>query len=172
MSACGVILFLGPDRPRKFQRLQDLERSLGIQPLDRHHVDAAETPAATLLALCRQQPAASPVRLIVVDQAHRLDSAAVEALAQGADVIAKSACVILFVEIELSLRHPLAKRADQLATERFPGRSIPAVKPFALADALGARDAAGALSAVHDQLLDGKNRWSSSVSSPGSSIGG
>ncbi len=129
---------------------------MGIQPLDRHHVDAAETTTVRLLALCRQQPAASPLRLIVVDQAHRLDTAAVEALVRGAAVIAKSACVILFVEIELSLRHPLAKRVDELTAERFPGRNVPAVKPFALADALGARDAAGALSAVHDQLLDGK----------------
>ena len=156
MSPGGVRLFLGSDRPRKFQRLQELERSLTIQPLDRHHVDAAETPGPRLLALCRQQPAASPLRLIVVDQAHRLDSAAVEALLEGADAIAKSACVILLVQIELILRHPLAKRAEALTTERFPGRNVPAVKPFALADALGARDTAGALSAVQDQLLDGK----------------
>ena len=152
----GLYLFLGGDRPRKFQRLQELERSIGVQPLDRHHVDAAEMSAAQLLALCRQQPAASPARLIVVDQAHRLSHEAVEALAQTGAVIAKSACVVLLVEVELSVRHPLTMRAEALASERFPGRDVPAVKPFALADALGARDAAAALSAVQDQLLDGR----------------
>ena len=179
MSHGGLHLFLGSDRPRKLQRLQELERSLKIQPLDRHQLDGATLTGVELIALCRQRPAASPVRLIVVDQAHRLDSACVEALRQCAEVIAANACLILFVEVELSFRHPLMQagarpgennegrppRQEQQADrgagevfiiERFPGRDTPAVKPFALTDALGNRDTAGALAAVHNQLLAGK----------------
>lgn len=168
MSLTGVHLFLGPDRPLKLQRIQSLERSLGIQPFDRHQVDAATTTAAALLALCRQQPATSPVRLIVVDQAHRLDSQGVQALLHHADTIVQVACVILLVESELSVRHALAPlmtragtggaRTDEAVTiEQFPGRDTPATKPFAFTDALGNRDVRGALIAVQDQLLAGKD---------------
>ena len=152
----GLHLFLGPDRPRKLQRIQELERELRIQPFDRHHLDAAGITAAELLALCRQQPAASPLRLIAVDQAHRLDGGCVEALLRHAEVIAKSAAVVLLVDVELSLRHALGKAGKDIATERFPGRSAPAAKPFAFTDALGNRDAAAALAAARDQLLAGK----------------
>jgi DNA polymerase III delta subunit len=156
MAHCGICLFLGPDRPRKLLRIHELEGALGVQPFDRHQLDAAGTSARQLVALCRQRPAASPVRLIVIDQAHRLDRACVDALLAHAAVIAKNACVVLLVEVELSLRHALAKASGGMRTERFPGRSISAVKPFALTDALGSRDVAGALAAVRDQLLAGK----------------
>lgn len=151
-----LFLFVGPDRPRKFQRIQELERALKVQPLDRHQVDAAATTGAELLALCRQRPAVSPVRLIVVDQAHRLPAEAVDALLQHAEVIAKSACVVLLVEIELSARQALAQAKGRMRSEPFPGRDTIAVKPFALTDALGARDAAEALAAVRDQLAAGR----------------
>ncbi len=154
MPEHGLHLFLGSDRSKKFERIQALERSLRVQPLDRHHIDATMVTPAALLALCRQQPAASPVRLIVVDQAHRLEPACAQALLQHAEAIAQSACVLLLVETELSARHPLAQA--QLPVERFAGRDVPAVKPFALVDALGSRDSAGALAAIHDQLLSGR----------------
>ena len=167
MSLGGLHLFLGPDRPRKLQRTREIERSLGIQPLDRHHVDAAITSAAELVALCRQQPATSPLRLIIVDQAHRLDRASVDALRRHAGAIAKAACVILLVETELSVRHPLSEAPTQpsppaqpakgaFAVERFPQRGAVATKPFAFTDALGAGEVGGALAAAHDQLAIGK----------------
>ena len=157
MPSChSLYLFLGPDRARKLQRIQELERTLEVAPLDRHQLDAATLPPAQLLALCRQRPAASPRRLIVVEQAHRLDASAVGALVDGAEVIAKSACVVLMVETELGVRHPLSKAQGATATEQFPGRHAAAVKPFALTDALGTRDAVGALAALHDQLSAGK----------------
>lgn len=163
MVPCGgLYLFTGPDRARKFQRIQALERALGIQPFDRHHLDAAATPSSEVLALARQQPAASPVRLIVVDQAHRLTVAGVDALLQHAAVIAKSACLILLVEVELTQRYPLTRmvsrdQAGQPATiEEFPERQAASAKPFALTDALGQRDVAGALVAVQDQLVAGR----------------
>ena len=156
MSSRGILLFLGSDRPAKLQRIQALERSLGIQPLDRHHLDAAQLTGAQLLALCRQQPAESPVRLIVVDQAHRLDQPTVAALLQRAEVIAKSACLVLLVETELSVRHALSQAASSMVTERFTGRNAITAKPFALTDALGTRDAGAASSALHEQRLAGK----------------
>ena len=166
MSTGGLHLFLGPDRPQKLQRIHELERTLRIQSLDRHRLDAATTSPADLLALCRQQPAASPVRLIVVDQAHRIDGAGASALLQHAAVIAKTACVILLIETELSVRHSLAhltagKGTDQaregITVERFAGRAEPAAKPFALTEALGRKDAAAALVAVREQLVEGKD---------------
>lgn len=162
MSSGGLYLFTGPDRPRKFQRIQALERSLGIQPFDRHHLDAAAVSSSDLVALARQQPAASPVRLIVVDQAQRLDGPGVDALLQHAAVIAKSACLVLLVEVELTQRHPLARAVprgmagSRLAIENFPERQSASAKPFALTDALGHQDLAGALTAVQDQLVAGK----------------
>ena len=156
MSPGSLHLFLGPDRASKLRRIHELERSLDIQALDRHQLDAAATTAAQLLALCRQQPALSPVRFIVVDQAHRLDRACVEALLQHADVVGKTTRLILLVETELSLRHPLLAAGKTITIERFQGREAPAPKPFALTDALGAQDVAGSLIAVHEQLLAGK----------------
>ncbi|MBI4341019.1 MAG: hypothetical protein HY598_01910 [Candidatus Omnitrophica bacterium] len=153
----GLRLFVGADRARKLQRIQALERSLRIAPLDRHQVDAASLAATELLALCRQQPAASPVRLIVVDQAHKLEAAGVSALLTLAEVIRRNACVVLLVEAPLPARHPLAQAGGAVTVEEFPGRDVAAVKPFALTDALGRRDAAAALTAMRDQLLAGKD---------------
>lgn len=152
----GVLLFLGPDRPRKLQRVQEIERSLCVSPFDRHHLDAAVIPSAALAALCRQQPAASARRLVVVDHAERLRADAVDALHEHADAIAATACVILLTEESLSARHALA-RATGLRTEQFPGRDTPAVKPFALIEAMGSRDTAAALASVADQLQAGKD---------------
>ena len=156
MSLGGLYLFSGPDRARKFQRIQALERSLAVQPFDRHHLDASASSAAELVALCRQQPAASRLRLVVVDQAHRIDPEGVEALLRHAAAIAQTACVVLLVEREPAQRHPLAKPPAAVTVEEFPARDAPAAKPFALADALGSRDAAWALTAAQDQLAAGK----------------
>lgn len=162
MGSGGLFVWLGPDRPRKLQRLQELARALRVDPLDRHQLDGSTLTPGSLLAACRQRPAASPLRLVVVDQAHRLGAAAVDALMAHAEVIAHSACVVLLVEAELGLRHALAKALQGrgewggLAVERFPGRSGSSAKPFALTDALGARDAAEALSAMREQVVAGK----------------
>jgi DNA polymerase III delta subunit len=162
MTRPGLHLFLGPDRPWKLSRLRELEAALGVQPLDRHQVDASSTTAKELLSLCRQRPAVSPLRLVVVDQAHRLGADAVDALLAHAEVIAHSACVVLLVEAELGLRQALAKalqgRGERggLAVERFPGRGGSSAKPFALTDALGTRDAAEALAAMREQVVAGK----------------
>ena len=154
----GLHLFLGPDRPRKLQRVRELEGALGIQPLDRHQVDAAALTASTLVALCRQQPAASRVRLVIVDEAHRLDGASIDGLLEHAEAIEAAACVVLLVDAELSVRHPLSRllQHERVRMERFAGGTPSAPKPFALTDALGSADAAHALAAAREQLAAGK----------------
>lgn len=147
----------GADRARKLARIQGLERTCRISALDRHQLDAANLTAAELMATCRQQPAESPLRLVVVDQAHRLEATAVNALVTLADVIGRNAWVVLLVETNLSVRHPLAHAGKGITVEDFPARDVAAAKPFALTEALGRRDAASALLAVREQLLAGKD---------------
>ncbi len=156
MVASGLYLLLGTDRPKKLQRVQALERSLNIQPLDRHEVDGSAITSAQLLALCRQQPALSPVRLIVVDRAHRLEPPCIEQLLRQAQTLAQTACLVLLIEAELSVRHPLHGVGKPVITEHFASREAPSAKPFAMTEALGARDLGAALGAMHDQMRTGR----------------
>ena len=152
----GIYLFIGSDRPAKLQRIHMIERSLEIHPLDRHRVDGATIAGEELASLCRQQPAASRLRLVIVEAAQRLSPSAVERLAAQAEAIAGNAAVVLLVETELSPRHPLAKPPSVVRVERFAGDAPAAPKPFALTEALGSRDPAAALAAAHAQLRQGK----------------
>lgn len=93
----------------------------------------------------------------MVDHAERLAHEAGEALLAHAAAIAGSACVVLLAEVELSVRHPLARAAGQVQVERFAARESAAAKPFALLEALGARDASAALQALHEQLIAGRD---------------
>ena len=154
-SPRGLHLFVGPDRAAKLRRIRALEQAVGVQALDRHHVDASALKLAALVALCRQQPAASPARFIIIEQAHRLDRACLEALIAHAEAIAACACVALVADLELSLRHPLAQPSSVIRVERFPAQGPPG-RPFALTDALGTGDAAAALGAAREQLGAGK----------------
>ena len=158
MEPIGLQLFLGPDRPRKLQRIQELERTLQVSTLDRHYVDSRSVDADELIGLCRQQPALSRLRLIVIDEAHHLSAAASEGLLRHAAVIAQAACAVLLADREMSLKHPLAQAAHEGSVQvvRFAGREAPAAKPFALVEALGARDVTAALQAVRDQINIGK----------------
>lgn len=150
-------LFIGPDRAGKLERIQALERTLAIQPFDRHQLDAALLSSAELLAVCRQQPAASPVRLVVIDQAQRLDRRCLEALEAHAPALRRNACVVLLVDGEPGARQPLGAAAGLFDVERFEARpASAAVNPFALTDALGRGEQAGALAALREQLLLGK----------------
>ncbi len=157
MPRQGIYLLTGADRPRKLERLHQLAKELGIQPVDRHRLDGAAVTAGALLSCCRQLPFASPARLIVVDQAHRLDGACVEALLGAAELIRTCACVVLLAEAELDGRHPLGRAGAALMVEDFSGRQAQAARPFALIDAIGARDAAGALHVIQEQLALGKD---------------
>lgn len=158
----GLYLFIGSDRARKLQRIQQLERTLGVRSLDRHQLDGARVGAVELMAFCRQQPAESPQRLIVVDDAHRLDAAAAQAMLEQLSRLTPPPCVVLMVEAALGVRHPLQRLNSAAAPsmgvhiEEFPARDTPCAKPFALTDALGRGDVGEALRAVHEQLMTGR----------------
>ena len=160
MPPHGVYLLLGPDRSRKLQWIHELERRLTIHPLDRHHLDLADASITELLTLARQQPAMSPWRLIIVDQAHRLDQAGIALLLKQAEAMTSMARVVLVTERELNNRQALAQAAasPSIIVEQFASAaSGPSASPFALTDALGQRRAAGALSAAQAQLASGKD---------------
>ena len=152
----GLYLLLGSDRARKRQRIHELEQALRVQPLDRHQLPGSSTDTDALLALARQQPAASPVRLIVVEDAARLGEKYVEALIEQAPRIAQTACIVLLVETELPARHPLTRHAAAMTVERWAVESTFAPKPFALTEALGRGDATAALLAVREQIAAGR----------------
>jgi len=173
MSHLGLHLFLGPDRARKLQRIQEIGRTLGVDLLDRHYLHPAAMSSAELIALCRQRPATSAARLIVVDEAQRLTGDCVNALLHHAQVIARNACAILLIEEDLNIRHPFApylsgtalassqrgahdSSSGGVTIERFPKRDAPNTKPFALVEALGRRDVVGALAALQDQVVGGR----------------
>ena len=155
-------MFTGPDRVRKLQRLQAFEHALGVGPLDRHRLDARELPAPALLALCRQSPAAGLARLVILDEAQRLPSDAVEGLRAHIAQIQAVACVVLLVEADVPARHPLTAwlrepSRGSCTIEQFLFRDGPAARPFALIEALGQRNLVEAVEAVRDQLASGRD---------------
>ena len=154
----GCYLFLGPDRSRKRQRITQLIEALGISPLDHHEISAAEWSSSRLLALAREHPAASPVRLIVIDDAHRLDGACLSVLTEQLEVLTQLACLVLLVETELPAHHPLTTLASRVTVEPFAGLSSPDARAtrFAAIEAVARRDVAAALHAVHEHLASGK----------------
>lgn len=154
----GILLFLGPDRAQKRERIREIAQALSVTDLDRHELDASQSTAESFLALCRQSPAMSSVRLIVMDRADRLSTAAVSGLLEHTSIIAKTACVVLLVEKELSVRHALAtaSREEGWTVVRFADHAKTPFKPFALTDALGEADFSRCIAAVREQLLQGR----------------
>jgi DNA polymerase III delta subunit len=153
----GLYVLAGRDRPRKLQRIHAFERALEVSPLDRHQLDGAEVTGDELLALCRQHPAASHRRLIVVDRAEQLATRTLAALLEQAPVVSHTACVVLLVEEPLSVRHPLSCAGAAVTTEHFAVQEQAPLKPFALVEALGHRDVVGALQAMRDQFAAGRD---------------
>ena len=155
--ACGLFLFLGPDRFRKQQRLAHFRQSLKVQSLDAHELNARQLTPAALGTLIREYPAASPARLVVVEEAHRLTPACLKVLEHHHAALKSVACVVLLSEAPLEPSHPLLALKPYAAVESFeePGRSKPS-SAFAILEAVARRDAAAALRAVQDQLAEGK----------------
>ncbi len=172
----ALLILLGDDRQRKLTRVRELARALNVLSFDRHSLDSASTSAAALGALCRQQPALSSLRVIVLDEAHRLSAACVQVLREHAEARSVCACVVLCIDVELTARHPVSQlfahgqsrqhdaqhqegpmpHGTRIAIERYVTSHPPAVTPFAFTEALGQHDLPAALSAVHDQLIEGK----------------
>lgn len=110
---------LGPDRARKLERIAALAHSWSIDLLDRNQVHAAQLSAAALGLLLREYPALSPLRLVVVDEAQRLDRACISLLEDQADALTRTTCLVLLVEGDLPAAHPLTALIAQATREQF-----------------------------------------------------
>ena len=115
----GLHLFLGPDRSRKRERVNAFAQALAVDPLDRHETSATQLSASSLLALAREQPATSPIRLIVIDEAHRLDGACLKVLEQHAELLKQTACLVLLVDLDIDANHPLDALRNYASVEQF-----------------------------------------------------
>ncbi len=153
----GLFLFIGPDRARKLERIEAIATARQVHLLDQHRLNAADVSASSLLALIRAYPALSPVRLVIVDDAQRLDAACVKGVAGYADAVSHTACLILLVDGEVTPTHPLATLTPHATIEQFAS-PLPQVTPesFALVNAIARRDLGAALGAMQDQLASGK----------------
>lgn len=152
----GLFLLVGPDRARKWQRVQALEQSLGVGVLDQHHLDGTEVGSAELIASCRQSPAVAPFRLIVIDRGERLSRECLSSLIHHRESIIQVACVLILSEASLNKRHALSQFVDQFESEIYPSSDEQAQKPFALTDAMANGDVVNALIVFNDQLALGK----------------
>lgn len=120
MTTSSVSLFLGPDRFRKRERIRLIGQELHVDALDRHEVQAGDLRAGDLAILIREYPALSPLRLVVIDEAQRLDQGCLELLTQHATSTQAVARVILLVDIELGKRQGLGGLTAAAQSEHFP----------------------------------------------------
>ena len=111
LPTAHLYIFSGPDRYRKRARIEQLAGSLGIELLDRHEIAAGQVSTPALLALCREQPAASPFKLVVIDEAERLEDVALRQLAAHAPTVASTACIVLVMGKGLTPDHLLGAHA-------------------------------------------------------------
>lgn len=151
---------LGSDRERKRQRLSQLAQTLGVHLLDQQRVAASSLPSMNVGALLRQHPVASRLRLVVIEDAHRMSAAQAALVHAHLAAAAQVACLVLLVEgpdgMSIGAHHPLQALASAGTVERFEAAPSGSPKPFALVEAIARRDTASALEALHEQLREGK----------------
>ena len=155
-----MLVFVGPDRARKRQRLEQLAASLKLHELDRHALVAGEPAADELPRLIREHPIGGPCRLIVVDEAHRLDAALANALQAFAGDPSATNVVVLLVDGQLEAKWPISALKVVATMEAFDAPSDPQARSgpnvFGLVDALARRDAKAALALLDQQLAEGR----------------
>lgn len=95
-----IVALTGPDRFRKRHRINAVVRQHAIQLLDRHELSGRTCTAAQLGDLLRGQAAASACRMIVIEEAHRLDAACLKLITQYAALSDPGICLLLMVEDE------------------------------------------------------------------------
>ncbi len=152
----GIFLYSGANRQAKLDQIQSIADTYQIDDLDKHRMDIGAMDATSFMSLCRSEPAASVMRLIVVDQADKLTKTWGEILIANVDSIAKNACVILLAEKALKAGNPLKALKTKLKKETFESTDDTAQKPFALIEALSKQDTAKGLYILHKQLQEGK----------------
>ncbi|GEM_PF-1483690 len=114
----ALYLFVGPDRARKRERLAILIQELGVDVLDQQILPAQAWSARALAGTIRQQPIASPTRLVVIEDAEQLDAAC---LALFADIAWRDqpTCVVLCADGLLQASPSLAALAAEASVESF-----------------------------------------------------
>ncbi len=98
----------------------------------------------------------SPWRLIVIDEAHRLDGACLEALARQWEQFRQTACVILLVESDLAGKPAWQELRARASVEEFAEAAPKAPDHFAFLNAIARRELPSALRGLHEQLAIGK----------------
>ena len=156
-ARAGLYFFLGSDRAQKRQRVRELGHALAVHQVDWHSLHAAELSAATLSSLLRAPAMMGPTRLVVIDEAQRLDGLCLKILTQAVPTLAPHG-VILLIHEELPSAHPLAALRSQAVVQRFEEpATVGASGRFALVEALATREASAVLQALHEQLMAGKD---------------
>lgn len=155
----SVLILSGSDRLRKLERVRELAHRLAVGPLDWHTLDAAACAPGPLNALIRERPLAGAMKLIVIDDAHRLDRACIAMLDALRASFPETTSVFLLIETLLDERHPLAALAAQGAVEHYraaPQEAVSSRGGFALLNAIARRNAPAALQELDTQLAEGR----------------
>ncbi|MBI4353928.1 MAG: hypothetical protein HY595_01695 [Candidatus Omnitrophica bacterium] len=154
----ALYCFRGPDRVRKLERIRQLADQLHIDPLDQHLLNAAQVSTSEFLGLIREHPMNSPLRLVVIDEAHRLEEACLKALAeQGAREASQTACVVLLVESDVTKKPAWQALCARASIEEFSEAAAKTPDHFALLNAIARRDVPSALQGLREQLAGGKD---------------
>ena len=149
-------LFLGADRAHKLERVRQLADQLQISPLDFHSIHAAQMTTPEILSLIRQHPMQSPRRLVVIDEAHRLEAACLEALSQQWEQFQQTACVVLLVEADIDDEPAWEGLRRRASVEDFGGEASRTPDHFVWLNAIAQRNIPAALQGLHEQLGSGK----------------
>lgn len=154
-----LLVLAGSDRARKQERVRAVAERFHVDPLDWHTLEAAACAAGPLNALIRERPMAGPRKLIVIDDADRLDRACAAMLEVLRETWPETASVILLVEASPERQHPLAALLKGRAVEWYRAAPQAAASRggFALLNAVAKRDPAAALQELDAQLLEGKD---------------
>lgn len=141
--------------------MAQLTKALGVHLLDQQRLSASALASLNVGALLRQHPSAGPLRLVVIDDAHKTPAAQAARLAESLAASAGVACLVLLVDgpdgMSIGAQHPLRELAARATVERFDAAGPSgAPKPFALVEAIARRDTGSALEAMHRQLREGK----------------
>jgi len=155
MAASSVYVLKGADWSRKQARIRELARQIPAHLLDWHTCEAARLSAEDLGRLVREQPVASPQRLVVIERAQRLSPSCVEALRHTLAQQRIAACLILLVDEPTKSAAVLQPLAAFAVAETYDTPAAP-VDTFALVNAIARRDVAAALQALDDARRDGR----------------
>lgn len=151
-----VYLLCGTDRPRMLARVRELARAHTVEIIDQHRISGREASAHELSGLLREPPLVGQQRLVLIEEAQRLDEPCLELVRAHAETSSPSAaCLILFIETDRDDRR-WQQCGPQAVVERYPLAEPSQASGFELTNAIARRDPLGALSALQQQVASGK----------------